>query len=383
MCDNLTCSICTEDLTIKNIINTECNHPTCKSCFWRWAKDKNTCPFCREHLLKNDEEAKDIQQMRELLTHKGDIIRQVERAYEEEEDLLESIGRKYKELGEIKLKAHNVEKKLKKMEKSQGGKYKTYKYLKKQMEETKRINRFGVHDDQTFSNYKKVVSDIKSLSKQCPFSLFRTDVTPSGSHSQWLLNHVRYMERKRKERRKIKAYNDNIDEEPIALDTLFSQEEEFYIPNVPYIADSLTTDDMDLSNVGTYELINGPTFSFPPSLVAAAAASEPPLADVDWDYNLVMPELEEIDNHQAAPSSPSNMFRTPPQSPHTLSSPPTIRRERGRNIQRTLENFSPLSRQENDIRRQLINDTPDLNNIFRDMILRIMQEENDELSNID
>ena len=58
MCDNLTCSICTEDLTIKNIINTECNHPTCKSCFWRWAKDKNTCPFCREHLLKNDEEAK-------------------------------------------------------------------------------------------------------------------------------------------------------------------------------------------------------------------------------------------------------------------------------------------------------------------------------------
>jgi hypothetical protein len=188
------------------------------------------------------------------------------------------------------------------------------------------------------------------------------------------------MERKRKERRKIKDFNDAVDAQSLALDTLFSQEEEFYIPNVPYIADSLTTDDMDLSS--SYELINGPTFSFPPSLVAAAAASEPPLADVDWDYNLVMPELEEIDNHQAAPSSPSNMFRTPPQSPHTLSSPPTIRRERGRNIQRTLENFSPLSRQENDIRRQLINDTPDLNNIFRDMVLRIMQEEN-ELSNID
>ena len=354
MCDNITCSICTEDLTIKNIINTECNHPTCKSCFWRWAKDKNTCPFCRKHLLKNDEEAKDIQQMRELLSHKHDIIRQVEKAYEEEEDLLESIGRKYQELGEIKLKAHNVEKKLKALEKSQGGKYKTYTYLKKQMKETKRINRANPYDAQIYSNYKKVMNDIKRLSQQCP--AFGVDGYTFTS-GRWLLNHVRYMEQKRKERRKIKAYNDNIDKEPIALDTLFSQEE-FDIPNVPYIADSLTTDDMDLLRVGFNATNNLPLH---------------PL-DVDWDYNPVIPELEELDNTILPPSI--NMFRTPPQSPHTLSSPPTIRRERGRNIQRTLEDFSPLSRRENDrIRTQLINNTPDFNNIFRDMILRVIQEE--------
>ena len=58
MSDPLTCSICTGELSINNVVNTECKHPTCKTCFWRWAKDKNTCPFCREHLLKNDEEAK-------------------------------------------------------------------------------------------------------------------------------------------------------------------------------------------------------------------------------------------------------------------------------------------------------------------------------------
>ena len=98
MSDPLTCSICTGALSINNVVNTECKHPTCKTCFWRWAKDKNTCPFCREHLLKNNEEAKDIQRMRELLDHKSNIIRQVERAYEEEEDLLDSIVKKTQEM---------------------------------------------------------------------------------------------------------------------------------------------------------------------------------------------------------------------------------------------------------------------------------------------
>ena len=50
------CSICCGELTVKNIVNPECGHATCKDCFWRWAKDKNSCPFCRTNLLKNTEE---------------------------------------------------------------------------------------------------------------------------------------------------------------------------------------------------------------------------------------------------------------------------------------------------------------------------------------
>ena len=65
------CSICCGELTVKNIVNPECGHATCKDCFWRWAKDKNSCPFCRTNLLKNTEEAQEIQQMRSLLEHQN------------------------------------------------------------------------------------------------------------------------------------------------------------------------------------------------------------------------------------------------------------------------------------------------------------------------
>ena len=54
MTDN--CLICSEELTIKNIVNPECGHSTCKDCFWKWTKDKNTCPFVENHyfaIMKN------------------------------------------------------------------------------------------------------------------------------------------------------------------------------------------------------------------------------------------------------------------------------------------------------------------------------------------
>ena len=50
------CCMCVEDLTMENIVTTECNHQFCKDCFWRWIKTKNSCPFCRKSLLKTDEE---------------------------------------------------------------------------------------------------------------------------------------------------------------------------------------------------------------------------------------------------------------------------------------------------------------------------------------
>jgi len=91
MADN--CLICSEELTIKNIVNPECGHSTCKDCFWKWTKDKNTCPFCRKSLLCNNEELQDIQHMRDLLDHRTRIVRQVEEAYTK----FDNIQREYKE----------------------------------------------------------------------------------------------------------------------------------------------------------------------------------------------------------------------------------------------------------------------------------------------
>ena len=50
------CLICSEELTIKNIVNPECGHSTCKDCFWKWVNDhkKNDCPMCRADIINNN-----------------------------------------------------------------------------------------------------------------------------------------------------------------------------------------------------------------------------------------------------------------------------------------------------------------------------------------
>ena len=44
------CVICSDELTLKNVVNSICGHQQCKDCFWRWAKTSNQCPFCRKDL---------------------------------------------------------------------------------------------------------------------------------------------------------------------------------------------------------------------------------------------------------------------------------------------------------------------------------------------
>jgi len=45
------CSVCYTDLTLKNIVNTKCNHLFCKECFWKWADENNSCPMCRKNII--------------------------------------------------------------------------------------------------------------------------------------------------------------------------------------------------------------------------------------------------------------------------------------------------------------------------------------------
>ena len=83
--------MCVEDLTMENIVTTECNHQFCKDCFWRWLKTKNSCPFCRKSLLKTDEEQKEQEHMRQMLEMRGRVIRDIEEGYEERDALRASI----------------------------------------------------------------------------------------------------------------------------------------------------------------------------------------------------------------------------------------------------------------------------------------------------
>ena len=136
------CSICCGELTVKNIVNPECGHATCKDCFWRWAKDKNSCPFCRTNLLKNTEEAQEIQQMRSLLEHRTRIIRQVESAYDEEDRIKADVRRLKRNARIIRediLKFEKLKKeehrKLMEIKKANGGTYRTFVYFKEKIVE--------------------------------------------------------------------------------------------------------------------------------------------------------------------------------------------------------------------------------------------------------
>ena len=100
------CLLCTEPLTMKNVINTNCcTMPCCKDCFFRWTKVKNTCPCCRANIFCNSEENKEIMHLKELLAHRGRIVHQVEEAYDDLErikhDCVKQLGRREKIIEQI------------------------------------------------------------------------------------------------------------------------------------------------------------------------------------------------------------------------------------------------------------------------------------------
>ena len=173
--ESKTCSICCGNLTLKNIVNPECGHSTCKDCFWRWAKDKNTCPFCRTSLLKNDQDAKDIQQMRDLLHHRSNIVREVEESYEEHDELISTnnILKKKKKTLETYLtilEKQGLEEKerLDNLRKANSGTYQTYRYFQEQQRKERelyRIHRPFWRSCRNLHNclFKKICKDINSL----------------------------------------------------------------------------------------------------------------------------------------------------------------------------------------------------------------------------
>ena len=230
------CSICCGELTVKNIVNPECGHATCKDCFWRWAKDKNSCPFCRKNLLKNTEEAQEIQQMRSLLEHRTRIIRQVESAYDEEDRIKEDVRRLKRNariIREDMLKFEKLKKeehkKLMEIKKANGGTYRTFVYFKEKIVEIMckdRRNREKIdeasmnlaHGDKGMC--MKVLKDIKIIGRVI-------DALKSCNAID-LLDKVREINKVRGDRERFRQKRDIFNEWGAfqGLDRLFREEEQ-------------------------------------------------------------------------------------------------------------------------------------------------------------
>ena len=158
------CLLCTEPLTMKNVINTNCcTMPCCKNCFFRWTKAKNTCPCCRANIFCNSEENKEIMHLKELLSHRTRIVRQVEESYDELDVLRAKKRRVEQERFNIKEEINAEKEKLEKLLNVNGGKYKTIKHLEIRI-------RNGLENIrvQTTSHRAQVVHHIK---QQCLFFL--------------------------------------------------------------------------------------------------------------------------------------------------------------------------------------------------------------------
>ena len=103
----MSCCICSEDLTLDTVINTQCGHQFCKDCFWKWMKNKNTCPLCRKDILFNDDELREQRHMQELLDHRSSIVKQVEESYDTKEKLDNRIRRLRKERDNLEIRMNH------------------------------------------------------------------------------------------------------------------------------------------------------------------------------------------------------------------------------------------------------------------------------------
>ena len=165
------CLLCTEPLTMKNVINTNCcTMPCCKNCFFRWTKAKNTCPCCRANIFCNSDENKEIMHLKELLSHRARIVRQVEESYDEPDVLRAKKRRVEDERFNIENSIAEEKDKLEKLLDANGGKYKTIKYLEIRI-------RNGLENirDRTKNNKQRVLNHIK---QQCVFFLRATYKNP-------------------------------------------------------------------------------------------------------------------------------------------------------------------------------------------------------------
>ena len=60
MAEETHCGVCWEKVDKRRVV-TPCNHLYCSSCFFKWMKEKRTCPACRKNF--DDEEIKNREEL--------------------------------------------------------------------------------------------------------------------------------------------------------------------------------------------------------------------------------------------------------------------------------------------------------------------------------
>ena len=90
------CAICSDELTIKNVVNAPCGHQQCKTCFWKWSETSNSCPFCRADMIPRDRSGE--LEIKNMIERRRETMIQLDSLYNEERDINECLNQKQRQL---------------------------------------------------------------------------------------------------------------------------------------------------------------------------------------------------------------------------------------------------------------------------------------------
>lgn len=161
------CSVCYCVLTLKNIVNTECNHVYCKDCFWKWTKENNNCPMCRTTIVSYNNERVALDDQIDHLTGSIYLLMDEETQYYNSIAFLENEKRELEEdIFKLKSFKRDPEGEMKKyMEKRE----ERFKSIKNDIEMKKRgvvkqlegYNMLYSNSHNNSFNYKQVLNQIQ------------------------------------------------------------------------------------------------------------------------------------------------------------------------------------------------------------------------------
>ena len=150
------CSVCYTDLTVKNIVNTKCNHLFCKECFWKWADENNSCPMCRTNIISQTK----------MRMEEENIRNNIYSLMEEETKYYDTISCLQNDLYELEDKIFELTKFKKNPDKyMKDFMKKREKWINEKKEETRKqkdkvISQLDVYNA-LYTNSKEVLSQIK------------------------------------------------------------------------------------------------------------------------------------------------------------------------------------------------------------------------------
>ena len=161
------CSVCYCVLTLKNIVNTECNHVYCKDCFWKWTKENNNCPMCRTTIVIYNNERVALDEQIDHLTGSIYLLMDEETQYYNSIAFLENEKRELEEdIFKLKSFKRDPEGEMKKYMEKREERFKSMKTdieMKKKgvVKQLEGYNMLYSNSHNNSFNYKQVLNQIQ------------------------------------------------------------------------------------------------------------------------------------------------------------------------------------------------------------------------------